>query len=213
MERTRDQLERALEKQMISRTCQNVMGRFCLYYTSKRTDDTLALWAKDPDTRLELIWGVYDGFEGVQRRFSQEIPTHKDASARRGNLDIQALSTMVFEVAEDTKTARGAWMCQGAETKIVDGEAECNWVWTKYGVDFLLEDGKWKIWHMAIYGFPPAWRLTPSEERQRGIGAGANLPSTLSGRPASGRYGIWLSMPVLRVSTTPTGHGRPNSGL
>ena len=24
-------------------------------------------------------------------------------------------------------------------------------MWEKYGVDFVLEDGKWKVWHMHVY--------------------------------------------------------------
>jgi len=26
-----------------------------------------------------------------------------------------------------------------------------DWVWQKYGVDFVKEDGRWKIWHFHIY--------------------------------------------------------------
>jgi len=151
MERNQEQLERFLKKKLAARTCQNLIGRYCFYHSAMRGEDILNMWSKNSDTRIEMPWGVYDGPEGVRRRYLDEQPRHDDLEGRKGNLVVEALSTMVFEVAEDTKTARGAWFCQGLQTEVKNGKAECKWLWTKYGVDFIYENGEWKIWHMAIF--------------------------------------------------------------
>ena len=26
------------------------------------------------------------------------------------------------------------------------------WAWLKYGADFVKEDGKWKFWHLMVFG-------------------------------------------------------------
>jgi hypothetical protein len=32
-----------------------------------------------------------------------------------------------------------------------EGNPQYNWFWEKFGVDFVKEDGEWKIWHFQIY--------------------------------------------------------------
>jgi hypothetical protein len=145
------ELERLLMAKMAERDCQNLIGRYCHYRTACRTDDILAIWSAEPDARVEMPWGVYDGPEGVRRLFTQELTAHDDLSARRGKLDIDALSTGVIEVAADVKTARGAWFSQGLRTRADQGEAECDWYWTKLAVDFRYEADSWKLWHMAYF--------------------------------------------------------------
>ena len=145
------ELERALTGRMAARACRNLMGRYCFYRTAMRGEDIMAMWSKAPDARCEMPWGVYDGWDSVRRRYVEEQPAHGDLEARRGSLVINALSTCAFEVAGDTRTARGIWMCQGVHTEVKDGKADCRWIWTKYGVDFIFEDGQWRIWHLAIY--------------------------------------------------------------
>lgn len=146
------ELERLLEAKMAERTCQNLIGRFCHYHTMRDWQSILNIWSEDADTRLEQPWGVYDGRESVLRYFSQECPVHEDAESRKGDLLVDALSTPIIEVAADVKTARGAWFSQGVRTQREDdGELHCKWCWTKQAVDFRLEDGQWKIWHMAIF--------------------------------------------------------------
>jgi hypothetical protein len=34
----------------------------------------------------------------------------------------------------------------------MNGKASAKWAWCKYGADFMKEDGKWKIWHLHVYG-------------------------------------------------------------
>jgi hypothetical protein len=54
-------------------------------------------------------------------------------------------------VAGDGKTAKGLWYCPGMETTPKgDGDAEALWVFGTMGIDFIKEDGQWKIWHMVL---------------------------------------------------------------
>jgi hypothetical protein len=76
---------------------------------------------------------------------------------------IHTQTTPIIEVAGDGKTAKGMWYSPGimANTAIIKGKAEVSggWFWEKYGVDFIKEDGKWKIWHIGMYydPTPPGW--------------------------------------------------------
>ncbi len=151
MNRTPEELARLVRRKESARTCENLMGRFCFYQAACRFDDILAMWADDPDSRIELPWGVYDGKAGVARYFAEERPAHADLEARKGYLDLQALNGRMLEVAEDNQTARAIWCTIGSLSEKKDGVPNCQWHWVKFAVDFKKEDGIWKIWHMAIH--------------------------------------------------------------
>ena len=70
-----------------------------------------------------------------------------------GNMIMHHLDTPVIEVAGDGKTAKGVWLSPGHETyaNAETGECQANWCWCKYGLDFVKEDGEWKIWHYHSY--------------------------------------------------------------
>jgi len=61
--------------------------------------------------------------------------------------------TPVIEVAGDGKTAKGLWYSIGQSVRgRIDASGNTSvgtgWMWEKYGVDFIKENGKWKIWHL-----------------------------------------------------------------
>ncbi len=60
------------------------------------------------------------------------------------SLHIHTLTTPVIQVARDGQTARAVWMCPGLEGTTL--------TWIKYGCDFKIQDGRWKIWHLHVYG-------------------------------------------------------------
>ena len=72
-------------------------------------------------------------------------------------------TTPIIEIAGDGKTAKGLWYSPGIResVQIIDDNAVTagGWFWEKYGVDFVKEDGKWKIWHiqMCYDNTPPSW--------------------------------------------------------
>ena len=60
----------------------------------------------------------------------------------------------IIEVAGDGKTAKGMWNSNGPglNTSVKDGKLVVSgmWFWRTYYVDFVTEDGKWKIWHIQM---------------------------------------------------------------
>jgi hypothetical protein len=72
-------------------------------------------------------------------------------------MHLHTLTTPVIEVAGDGKTAKTVWLSPGLETENREGKFQALWAWVKYGMDFVTEDGKWKIWHShasSIYMTP-----------------------------------------------------------
>jgi hypothetical protein len=76
----------------------------------------------------------------------------------------------LIEVAEDGKTAKGYWLMAGIESGLsetknvgsmpeflyepegmnVDGKRVwAHWVWCNYALDFLKQDGEWRIRHFC----------------------------------------------------------------
>lgn len=64
-----------------------------------------------------------------------------------GEIIMHSLTTPVIEVAANGKTAKGMWYSPGQVTQF----GGANWIWERYGVDFVKENGEWKIWHMTMY--------------------------------------------------------------
>ncbi len=76
----------------------------------------------------------------------------------------------MIEVGADGETAKGIWIMAGLESGLMDPEVAkgvppwvlsggdvdgkpvwAHWVWCKYGVDFIKQDGEWRIWHFRCY--------------------------------------------------------------
>ena len=73
-------------------------------------------------------------------------------------------------MAGDGRTAKGVWVMAGTESGLTAPEVAANspeymyspgevlgkrvwahWVWCKYAVDFLCQDGAWRIWKFRCY--------------------------------------------------------------
>lgn len=93
----------------------------------------------------------------------------------RGKMIVHSLANPVIYIAEDGKTAKGIWFSIGHESTPymrrptlekdhdpvgprLEGPDKygiykfSHWVWNKYGVDFIKENGRWKIWHLRTVG-------------------------------------------------------------
>lgn len=130
----------------------NLMGKYEYYHTAKMHQETKALFAlKTSDVYIDnSSLGRYEGEEGVDRFF---VNFHEQLDGdKKGSLCIHTLTTEVIEVARDNQTAKGLWFSPGLETRKSDvtGELTAYWVWGKYAVDFIKEEGEWKFWHFYI---------------------------------------------------------------
>lgn len=99
----------------------------------------------------------------------------EDPSQYKGALRMHAMLTPVIEIAADGKTAMGIWDSFGPQANSID--AQTSWLWLKYGVDFVKEDGVWKIWHLQVFPiFNTPWNQGIAEhaKAQAAAGKGAN---------------------------------------
>ncbi len=170
-------LENAKDKYLwcvANHECKNLMGRLVFYLSTFETKKILELWAERDDIKLEMPWGIYDGQSGVRRYFLSEVGDRSDPATQpkmRGTLIARNTGSEVLVVADDRTSAQGLFVSFGSETRVdpKTGEPEARWVPCKYGVDFLYENGAWKIWHLHRYTyldtpFETSWLESPQPD-------------------------------------------------
>lgn len=157
------QIQKVIDRNQI----ENLMGRRAYLHAAGRNDLEFELFARRPD----ISWGQNQGFmvgpESIReyyvedfavaqardlerhRRLYPEIPDGR-ASYGAGGFTMHALSTPVIEIAADGQTAKGMWYTPGALVVWEDGEPKSFWMWERYAVDFIKEDGEWRFWHILV---------------------------------------------------------------
>jgi hypothetical protein len=136
------------------REIKNLMARLANHHAANQQEQILGLYALGlPEVRAELPLGVYEGKAGLERLYLGMAGLDGD---HRGRLHMHALTSPLIEVAGDLRTAKGIWTCPGHATDRNPADPssglEAAWVWTKYGCDFVIEAGRWKIWHLRVHG-------------------------------------------------------------
>jgi hypothetical protein len=147
-------LEQRIERLEAAREVQNVMSRYAYMHTAGLHRECVSLFtANQPDAKIEMMWGIYEGKDAAYRCYAiDHANLEGQGEIRRGRMQMHALTTPLIEVAGDAKTAKAVWIASGHESAAGKGKALANWAWCKYGADFMKEDGKWKIWHLRVYG-------------------------------------------------------------
>jgi hypothetical protein len=145
---------------------ENLFSTYMYLHNAFRDEEIIDLWVSrgTPGIRAQYSnLGVYNTWESV-------TAYHRDRPAPAGKLIFHYTTTPVIEVAEDGGTAKGVWIMTGLESGLTDPEVATNvpefffeadevlgkkvwahWVWCKYGLDFLKQDGRWKIWHFRCF--------------------------------------------------------------
>jgi hypothetical protein len=132
--------------------CENLMDKYQIYHMrGMRTEETELFALKTPGACVEMLWGIYDEPEGVlkwKRSEGYEKPPQK------GMFPLHCMTTPIIEVAADGETAKGLWLMMGAESGKMPGEDEvrANWAAGQFAMDFIKEDGEWKIWKYNTTG-------------------------------------------------------------
>ena len=106
--------------------------------------------------RIKLVYGELNERNRKKNleRVSQLHPEVENTEDNEGigSLIMHTLTTPIIEVAGDGETAKGMWYSPGQVTEVgSDGKPMAMWMWEKYGVDFVREDGKWKLWHLHMF--------------------------------------------------------------
>ncbi len=143
-----------------------------MYYlrAQKQAEEFEALWSKSPDIAYCHNGDAYIGPENVkayyvafshaknERRLQKYKKTYpkmvfKNTDLGMGNLTARLLTTPYIVVAGDGKTAKGLWFSPDVTVEADgDGTLVARGSLAKFGVDFIYEDGAWKLWHVASYG-------------------------------------------------------------
>lgn len=125
-----------------------------------------ALWVERGTAGVHAQYtnnGVYTDYDSI-------MAYHTGRPSPKGKLILHYTTTPSIEVAEDGETAKGFWLMAGIESGTtepehvgkmpeflyepesanVDGGKKrvwAHWVWCQYALDFLKQDGVWRIWH------------------------------------------------------------------
>jgi len=145
----------------------NLFGRYMALHSAFHDPEIVPLWVRKgtPDVRAQYSNnGIYTNWDNI-------MAYHVQRPNPPGKLIYHFIASPIIEVAEDGQTAKGMWMMSGLESGLTSPEAakgapdfmyEKNvtiggkkvWmhtVYAKYGVDFLKQDGQWKIWHFHCF--------------------------------------------------------------
>lgn len=163
-------IETLAQRYLAVKEIEKLMGKHTfLHLQLKNRQEMETLWSVRSDISLTTNHGTYAGREAVWAWYVEEFEQQAlagDLAMQQNHTVLQAykpeefhgvgtflvdtITTPIVEVAGDMETAKG-WFCGSAiTTQILDGEPSGRWTWRKYGVDFIREDGVWKIWHLRI---------------------------------------------------------------
>ncbi len=150
-------LGKEVDRQLAIVDCKNLIGKTMYYGVAWLNREMVELWADREDDLLEMPWGIYDGRKGVERCYLQDFGDRRDPGKLeklKGVLMMYTVDTPIVTVAEDGETAYGVWTSAGVDTwREGDEHPEGYWRWGKYAVDFIRENGVWKIWKLRFYPY------------------------------------------------------------
>lgn len=143
----------------------NLMSMHAWYHAAMMNDVELEkFWSKRDDVCWAQNSGYWVGPKSIKEYYG--IPT--DRKSTIGQFAWHTITSSVVEVAGDRQTAKGVWYTPGIIGGFRDGKGNFAWMFEKYGVDFIMEDGEWKIWHMHVYT-DTAWPLAGTIEADGNI--------------------------------------------
>ena len=124
----------------------NIAGMHEYYHSALMHKEELEnIWALKRD---DISWKnnsqYFANKKDVYTFYADGCPTGEQ---KRGALWYHMLCTPVVVVAGDGQTAQAVWQSFGN----VSGTNMLQWTEEKYAMDFIKEDGKWKIWHLRTY--------------------------------------------------------------
>jgi hypothetical protein len=161
------------------RSIRNLMHTYSYLNEYDRSRVFDEMWAQSvTDISLEYEnYGVFDGPASI-KRFLAANPA--PSTRQKGQVDQHLLYNDFVEVAEDGKTAKGAWLSIGYTTPVIGGAGalQAEWYHCRYGVDFIKEDDRWKFYRLHIYtGFnTPYEKSWVDLSRDRGDRNAGGLP-------------------------------------
>lgn len=148
-EQRKEQLLRSLEKLEAYQEIQNEMGRMTAALNFRQPERMWSFFSSRPDISLECAdEGMCSGREAVRAAVFRRL----GGPAKPGEMVDMQLTTPMVEVAGDMQTAKAVWWCPGAGSIARSGrDPQAVWLWGMVAVDFVREDGAWKVWHLHYF--------------------------------------------------------------
>ena len=170
---TDEKAQTALDQQAL----QNIMSRHIMYHCYGYHEEEMnELWVTEDVNRKTASFGNSGGFWAGWDAIWESYVTNHDAnwlSAAKsycesngidtsgmtdeeilntyggvGQLLLHVITTDIIEISADGKTAKCFWYTPGI---VAETGQSTNSIWEMYGVDFVKENGEWKMWHLHMY--------------------------------------------------------------
>jgi hypothetical protein len=155
----------------------NLMNLHAWYHAAFMNDVELdEIWSKKDDIVWAQNMGYWIGPKTIKAYYGRKV----DRASTKGSFVWHTITTPVVEVARDRQTAKGVWYTPGIVGEFKGG---FQWMFEKYGVDFVRENGVWKIWHMHVYT-DTAWAQGGKIEAREGGPGGPGAPPSGQGDAA-----------------------------
>lgn len=160
--------EELLARWEARRELQNIMGKLTQSYLMMEEAQIYdRWWSQQEDVCLGVNTGWYSGAAAVkgyydalgekiklasrilQQTFPEKLTGKSDEELYGvGQLGVKPVDTFIIEIAGDGQTAKGIWSLHGTYADMTPSGPVSFWDWGYYCVDFRLEEGGWRIWHM-----------------------------------------------------------------
>ena len=130
--------------------CKNLAHKLSFYEANDEWEKALdELWVKEPQNVATASfgrnWGYLIGMDAIRKYYAVRADHDKV-----GYSFMHPLTTWCGEVAKDRKTSKHLWYAISEETHNTADGVEPWWTAEKVGIDFIMEEDGWKIWHIFV---------------------------------------------------------------
>jgi len=189
LEQRVQKLEHELECTKAVNEIIKLLSKMQYYHMINDNDAVNNLFAKRPDTKL--YFGELGAWQGADA--PAKGSKMFDGMSTIGMMAIHMMVNPCIEVAGDGKTARGIFVAAGmvAMKDRKTGKPDAMWEWNRYGIDFIKENGQWKLWHHHVFPlFQIGWNENWAEhfEKKKEGGMPIKVKTDFPGTPADRFY-------------------------
>jgi hypothetical protein len=158
---------------------QKVQSRYTHYLFTQNFDRIVdeCMAKNSPDVSVEFSdSGVYRGLESVRKLYE----SFEEAKKIPGFFILHMTVNPYIEIATDGQSARAHWLSPGAS----GSNRSASWIWGPYYVDYVKEDGQWRILHSNLAPlfrnpYEDSWAKATHHGTVRGVlSAQPDAPST-----------------------------------
>ena len=152
------------------RDLRNIMGRISADYSVREEAACYdRYFSRREDVCLGVNEGWYAGAEAVkgyyealgreialvsklvQKDFPEKLGDKSDAEIYGvGAMTYLPFDSQIIEIADDQQTAKGLWNIRGSYSRMTVSGPVAYWWFGWAAVDFIYEEGQWKIWHLQL---------------------------------------------------------------